>query len=314
MKLRTGLIIVLTSIFSSACSNLPPNTNNLSTNTAVVSQAPIATGEDIPATASMTRTPTATLTPAGTSVVASPNPGETLTPTETPASLVDPDGVRPEGEIQIYVPGELSRLISPFRFVANVEPSPNHTVLIELLGEDGRLLTRKYPLAFPPRGFSRTNAVTEINFEIDGLAEAGRLVVSVEDEYGRVHALASVNVILLSTGKTQMNPYIDRLENIIVQQPSANVMVQGTSLIVTGLARTQSENLLLIELIDREGKVITFGFAAVVTAEGEDYGFFALELSYAVEDPIWVMIRVQENGVRIPGPIHISTIEMVISP
>lgn len=314
MKMQVGLIFVLISLITSACTNISTPSTTPNVKTPESTSSALVTVDEMPTGPSVTSAPTITSTRAGTSVVASPDPAKTISPTETPVSLVDPEGDRPEGAIQIYVPGELSKLISPFRFVANLQPSPNNTVLIELLGEDGRMLTRKIILAFPSGGFTRTNAVTDIDFEIDELAESGRIVVSVQDEYGRVRALASVNVILLSTGITQMNPYVDNLESIIIQQPSANVMVQGESLIVTGLARTQSNNLLQVELIDREGKVIAFGFATVVTAEGEEYGFFALELSFSVEDPIWVMITVQETGARIPGPVHISTLEMVVSP
>lgn len=314
MKTRAVVILFCMSVYISACTNFPTSLDPRSSSSAPASQAAVATASTMDTLVANTEIPTATNTPFITSVVASPDPNGTATPTQTPVSFVNPDDEVPEGEIQIYVPGDLSRVISPFRFVANLQPSPNNTVLIELLGEDGRVLTRKIILAFPARSEKRVNAITDIDFEIDELAEAGRLIVSVEDEYGRVHAVASVNLILMSTGMTQMNPYVDIFENIIIQQPSANVMVQGTSLTVTGLARTQSDNLLQIELIDRDGKVIAFGFASVFKSEGEDYGFFALEIRYIVSEPIWVMIAVQENALRVPGPIHRSSIEMVISP
>ena len=318
MYKQSWYILIALLILSSACENVGLLPQTTSSDDSAPSQ-----DSTIQATASPDTTATAMegtlsaielLTPSITNVIASPSPGVTALPSITPISLVDPETVLPEGEIQIYVPGELSRVSSPFRFVANLQPSPNNTVLIELLGEDGRTLTRKLILAFPPGGTTRTNALTDIEFEIEALAEAARLVITVEDEYNRIRAIASVNLVLLSTGITQMNPYVDRFENIVIQQPSANVMIRGEALIVTGIARTQSDKLLIVELINREGEIVAFGFATVITQEGEEFGFFAAELEYEVEEPIWVLIVVRESGERIPGLVHLSTIEMVISP
>jgi hypothetical protein len=91
-------------------------------------------------------------------------------------------------------------------------------------------------------------------------------------------------------------------------------MVQGDQLVVTGLARTQSDRFLSVELINREGEVVAFGLATVVTPEGTEYGFFAVEITYLVEDRIWVLIVVRETGDKISGTVHLSSIEMVISP
>lgn len=319
MQKTTWFVLIFLFLGTSACANNGFSSSSITIGESTLTPFPtsLATATlDLTATAiHSTQSASILLTPSSTSVIASPDPGVVIFPTSIPIPLILPEIEIPEAEIQIYVPGELSRVTSPFRFVANLAPtSPNYIILIELLGEDGRTLTRKIISALPPGGTTRINAVTEIEFEIDGLAEAARLVVSLDDEYGRVRALASVNLVLLSTGITQLNPYTDRFENIIIQQPSGNVMVQGDTLVITGLARTQSGRFLSLELINRKGEVIAFGLATVVTQEGAEYGFFATELKYLVEDPIWVLIVVRETGEKIPGPIHLTSLEMVISP
>ncbi|MDH3942910.1 MAG: hypothetical protein OEV06_02295 [Anaerolineae bacterium] len=258
--------------------------------------------------------PQAAPTAAATSLLASPDPDLALSPTVTPVQLIDPDLEIPEAEIQIYVPGPLSRLTSPFRLIGNLEPGPDYQVYIEMIGEDGRTLVRKIIRALPPGGEIRTDFISVMEFEIDALAESARIIVGVDDEYGRRRALASVGVILLSDGVTLTNPYTDTLENIVIQQPDPNVMVQGERLIVTGVARPQNDDVLVVELIDRRGVVVATGLAPVVVPEGEQYGFFAAEIPYQVEEPIWVLVVVRERGVKIPGPVHLSSIEMVISP
>jgi hypothetical protein len=318
MQKKTLYFLLPLILLFSACSNsgnFPPTPDASSTTLNSNPESQDTPTPDLTTTAiQATHSASDLLTPSSTSVLASPDPGVIIQPTSIPIPLILPELEIPEGEIQIYVPGELSRVTSPFRFVANLEPSPNYSVLIELIGEDGALLARKNIYALPPISTTRTNAITEIDFEIDGVAEAARLVVSVDDEYGRVRAVASVSLVLLSSGITQMNPYRDIFENIIIEQPSANFMVQGEKLIITGLARTQSDRFLSVELINREGEVVAFGIATMITPEGAEYGFFAAEIAYLVEEPIWVLVVVSETGDTILGTVHLSSIEMVISP
>lgn len=317
MQKNAWFILIPLLVATSSCDNggsFPASTDDNPTLASDPATRKAATPDLTATVFESTKTASKLLTPSITNVLAIPEPGVIITPTSIPIPLFLPELDIPEAEVQIYVPGELSRVTSPIRFVANLAPSTNYRVLIELLGEDGRTLTRKIIYALPPGGATRTNAVTEIEFEIDGLAEAARLIVSVDDEYGRVRALSSVNLVLLSTGITQLNAYTDTFESIVIQQPSANVMVQGDKLVITGLARTQSERFLSIDLLNRMGEVIAFGLATVVTSEGEEYGFFAVEIAFQVEQPTWVLIVVRETGNKIPGTIHLSSLEMVISP
>ncbi|MBW8011083.1 MAG: hypothetical protein FVQ83_07570 [Chloroflexi bacterium] len=249
-----------------------------------------------------------------TSIVAMPDPNNPLPPTPTSVSLINPDSIYPEGEILIYRPGDLSKVTSPFRLVANLEPGPNGRVHVELFGEDGRTLSRKILNVMIPASMTRFNVLTDLDFEIVGVAEAARLQVSVDDEFGRLRALASIDLILISVGPTELTRYRDTLENIIIQQPFANVMIQGETLLITGLARTDSEQPLAVELIDRDGNIVSYGMATVVFQEGEEYAFFAAEITYNVDEPTWVLITVRELGFNIPGTVHLSSVEIVLSP
>jgi hypothetical protein len=264
------------------------------------------------ATAAATATPSQT--PFATSVVASPSPGVTVSPSPSPMQLFDPEVGIPEGEIQIYTPGPLSRLASPFRLIGNLEPGPGYRVYIELLGEDGRTLTSMIIRALPPGGMVRTDFVASIEFEIDALAEAARLVVSVHDEANRVSALASVDVILLAEGVTLNNPYQDAYESIIIQKPDAKASIEGGSLIVTGLARPRENDILRVELIDARGAVVASRLALVVVPDGEQYGLFAVEVPYEVQESTPVLLVVREEGTEYPGPVHLSSTEITLNP
>lgn len=252
--------------------------------------------------------------PAATSVVSTPQVSSTAIPTEVQDPLVDPESIIPPAEIQIYKPGPLSKVRSPFQLSANLSPGFNNLVRIDLIGEDGHTLVRKV-MEFPvSSGHTRRDIFTEINFEIKSVAETARLQISVSDEFGRMTALSSVDLILLASGVNEYNPSGDLLENIIIQQPMPNYMVQGGNLIVSGLARSQSQKPLAIELITRGGKVVGYGQAYVAAPENSAYGLFATEIKYQVSEPSWVLVVVRERGAKIPGSAHLSSAEVVLGP
>ncbi len=275
--------------------------------------APEAATEAVQAT--MTKdTPSAILRTA-TATIMLPTPTVTISPFDlTPISLVDPNTVYPEAEIQIYRPGAFSKVVSPFRLVGNLTPGPGRKVHVDLVGEDGRLLSRQLLTVPVPPGHDRVNFVTDMSFEIPGVSELGRVEVSVEDDYGRVKALSSVDVILLSTGLEDLNTYGDLQQNIVIQQPRSNFMIAGGVLYVTGLARAAGEPLLVVELITREGKIVGSGLATLVAPEDSLYGLFAGEIEYAVSEPTWVLVVVRARGARIPGTAELASLEVVVSP
>lgn len=244
-----------------------------------------------------------------------PTAEETLE-TSTELSIVVGDTVMPDAEIKIYRPGPLSKVSSPFRVVANLAPgpSPDYLVLVELLGEDGRLLVRKLvrvPLAL---GHTTSNFITDIEFEIRGVSELGRLVISTEDEFGRMRALNSISLILLAVGDEDLNAYGDLLTDIYIQQPAADVMIQSEALFVTGFARIEGDAPLLLELVSEGGKVLGFGNAILIPAEDSEYGLFVGEISYSVSEQTWVRLIIKVQGERIPGIIYITSIVVLLTP
>jgi hypothetical protein len=182
-----------------------------------------------------------------------------------------------------------------------------------MLGEDGRLIYRKIFAFGTPTG-AMVNLLTDLEFEITGVAEAARLQISVDDSYGRVTALASTDIILLSYGDADLNPPGDLLEPIVIQQPSSKVLIQGDTLIVSGLARTAVDKPLLIELIATDGRVVGSRLAGISPSPTGGHGLFAAEVPYQVSAPTWVQVTVSERGARIPGQTHLSSVEVLLSP
>jgi hypothetical protein len=238
---------------------------------------------------------------------ATPTAGwSTKTPTVTPTPPI------PFAAIQILGPGPGSRVVSPIKFSAYLEPGAKGNVTIELLGEDGHLLARTIKSYYAG---TRVHANLEIEFEIAGVAEAARLQVTTLDEWGRIHALASVDLLLLSIGDPDLSPPGDILEKIVILEPRPKALIQAKTVWISGLARTSSTTPLIVEMIDRDGKPI--GPTKLVNLFASDYsGFsaFSAELPYSVEDPTWVRLVVSELASRIPGATHLSSVEILLSP
>lgn len=317
------LFIIITSISVTSCSILP--SNNPAQNNE--SPSPIASGNNA----------TATTTSAVTEDTISPIPqtiptetqesNQTLSPIETPVTpesdeliddpfdlLISSDTIFPESAIKILRPGNLSRVTSPFILVANLEPGLNNQVEVELVGEDGRVLLYKIVQFETLPGYTTGNMVTEFDFEIEGVAEAGRLSVSSRDQFGRTKSLTSIDIILLSNGYTKLNPYGDLRDNVVIQQPIQNSTIAGDTLFITGLAKTREYNSLEISVVDEFGTIIYTGNASVVDTDDPEIKLFIGEINYIVIQDTPVRLIVSLPGERIPGIAYTSSIELVLSP
>ena len=262
---------------------------------------------------STTNPPTPTTTPESESLATSTGmPAASLTPDVT--ITLTPDEELPYGRIQILSPGPASRVASPFLFRAFLAAGPTGRAQIELLGEDGRLLMREIKKIGANEG-AQLYIAAEMNFEISAAAETGRVVVSIEDTYGRTMSLASTDVILLSLGESDINQPGDLKEKIIIKEPKVNALIQGGEVHVSGMAQPVSDKPLVIELQTTDGRIVGISHMVhVVEAEVGSRGEFAVDVPYSIEDSIRVRLVVWERGDRIPGVVHLSSLEVMLSP
>lgn len=313
----TGMLLILT-----ACTTLQPAATLPASNTSIPTDSPVPTSELVPVeqvTDLPTHAPTSTAEeqPVATSILVSPeaDQGDTAAESQNELDLLLGEAAAfGEADLVIKRPGHLSRITSPFLVIAYTQPGPDRLVQVTLLGEDGRILDSKKVRATEYLLMDNGNMVTELSFQVEGLSEVGRLEVSVTDEFGRVLAYNSVDLILLSEGVTDRNYTPQAQERIIIQYPLANYMVQGDTLLVSGLVRTSSEQPLTLNLIDESGNLIAEGSASVVLAETGVYGLFIGEIHFDVSEAVWVRLAVAIPGERIPGYEYIKTMELVISP
>ena len=268
-------------------------------------------------TASVTPTPSLTPTPSRT-----PRPSRTPKPsaTATPLQITIPPSPSatlpveiPESNIQINQVGELSKVRSPIQVNVRLASRVGKVARVELFGEDGRLLARQVRVfEVLPWWFASMN--DPLDFEISAIAEVGRLVVSVEDIYGRLIDLNSVNLILMSAGENEFTPNSTLLQSIYIQEPVPQALIIVGKVVVSGLARPNTDHPLRIELITQDGRVLGQRLAAVTGIEPGGFGTFITEVSYTVTEPTPVRLVVYEDGEIISPMTHLASVEIMLSP
>ena len=218
----------------------------------------------------------------------------------------------PEAEIQIVRPGALSKIVSPMLMSIYVIPGAERKATVELWGEDGRLIYRRI-FTFTNVN-DRTQIYEEINFEIAGAAETARLVASTHDEYGRVLSLASTPIILLAAGEEDLYAVNDVMAPILIQSPLENVLIQGTALLVSGVARTLDDEPLLVELVAADGRVLGSRLAGFSHFEPGRHNLFTVEVPFGVSVPTWVRVIASERSGDEISPLNSSSVEVLLSP
>lgn len=276
-----------------------PSANSTENNLLAATASPTETASP-PSSATPTR-PATELPP--TIVLETPTSGPT--PTATPEF--------PIAGVQIFKPGELSKVVSPIEISAYLRPGDRGRVTLELFGEDGRQLVRQIK-TFNTTPGARVNLNAELEFGIQAAAEVGRLVISAQDQAGRLVVLNSVDLILLSLGQSDINPSDALLEDIIIQQPVINTLVQGGTLVVSGLANPNTDRPLHVEILNDKNQVVGQRLAAVDRPTEGGYGIFAVEVPYQVSGFSTVRLIVFEDGERMSPIRHLASVEFMLSP
>ncbi|MBN2550939.1 MAG: hypothetical protein JXB15_17380 [Anaerolineales bacterium] len=300
-------------------------TPRLASSTATKTQTKLAITKTPTSKATRTKTPSATHTQTVTEILAPEStPEPTLEPTESQAAALTPTLLStpptatplpetPEGRIQIFRYGELSLVTSPIQVSAKLTSQVGKVVRVELYGEDGRMLARQVKI-FGTLPWQVGNVNTTLDFEISGAAETGRLVISVEDVFGRLIDVNSVNLILLSTGVTELNPPTAVNQKIVIQEPAPKALIQGGLVYVAGLAQPNKDLPLRVALIAEDGRVLGQRLAGVSIPVPGGYGFFAAEVPYTVAAATEVLLVVYEEGQPVSDITYLSSTIILISP
>jgi hypothetical protein len=262
----------------------------------------------------VTEIPTLRVTQTETSVtntVTIPDPTLTVTPGLTPAYIYAPDEgepVYPLATLRILSPGDGSSLVSPIRPELSILLGADSTIEVELLNSNGELLVKKL-LRYPEVDTSERILIQpEMDFEVPGNEQTGRLVVKSQDTFGRLIALASCDLVLLSTGES--SPEVAHLpyDSFLLIEPLAGEVIQGGVVQVSGYARPVGSSMIVIELVDENGIVVSTRVLSLSSGAGGAPVEFSTTLPYQVERVTPVRLILRQTRGAIPGPAVASSI------
>jgi hypothetical protein len=201
--------------------------------------------------------------------------------------------------MRIQKPGPYSKVSSPLQVEALVSPGEDGYIYVELIGEDGRVITRQ---ALDYRSFMNRYFYInpQVAFELNTAAETARLVVRVQDRFQRPIYLCSVEVVLMRLGRNEITAPVVVQEPYVVRSPREGAVISGGVLRVIGLARLVNDRPLIFELIDESDL---------------SHVPFEVFIPYSVEQdtPVRLIIR-QESASRIPGTVWLSSMLLTLQP
>jgi hypothetical protein len=246
--------------------------------------------------------PTLTLEPSET-------PIPTLSPTPLPTSTATAIPEHRRAGIQILAPGPMSRVVSPIQLKIDVISGDSSTVQIDLYGEDGRLMSQILRRIIPNQ--SGTYSLIKIPFEIPGVGEVGRVTISTTDKAGRIVAMNSVHVLMLSSGTNQITPAVNPREMIGVFSPRLTEPIFGGVLTVRGDVWPINLQPVIFELLGSDGRSLGM---SIVTVDGIKPRLYETTISYRVAEPTMAILSVRQDDDRISGMYYVYSQEIYLNP
>jgi hypothetical protein len=203
----------------------------------------------------------------------------------------------------------MSRVISPIQLKMDVISGDSSTVQIDLFGEDGRLMSRTLRRVIPNQ--SGTYEFIKIPFEIPGVGELGRLTISTTDKAGRIVAMNSVHVLMISSGSNQIYRAASSTEYVGVFSPRISESAFGGVLNVRGDVWPQNLQPVIIELFGPDGRSLGM---SIVTINGLDPQLYETTIPYQVTEPTLAILSVRQDDDRISGMFYGYSQEILLNP
>ncbi|HPN52422.1 MAG TPA: hypothetical protein PKW33_12600 [Anaerolineaceae bacterium] len=264
------------------------------------------------ATPTITRTPTKTPLPSATP---RPTRTPTVTPTRRPSNtptMTPTPGVS-KAYTQILAPGPLSRVTSPFRIEGIIHTGAEGVFRLELIGEDGRMITRRVMRYGNDEGTTMVLS-QNVDFEIASVAETARLQVTMDDEFGRPISLASVDVILLTLGEPQITRPLDDRLAFDFWLPKPDQRVEGGTLLVEGMARPVNDSPIFLDLYASTGKFLGSCQFLLPMKPDNSHSYFEAQIPYQVEEETNARLIIRQQGSRIPGDVVLESVVVTLVP
>lgn len=229
----------------------------------------------------------------------------TPAPTRTPTSI---PGHEP-GAIRFEVPGPMSKVASPITLRMLIKVGESEKMQVDLFGEDGRLLSRTVKNV--PTSNNGALQSVKIPFEIRAAAEVGRITVTTLDKAGRIQALNSVRVLLLSSGENEITPTGDPSEPVRLFSPLEEEEIEGGILNISGDVWPFSLQPIILELLDPDGKSLGL---RIVTVEDASPQLLETTIPYKVSEPTFARLTIRQDDDRMEGLFYVYSQLVLLNP
>ncbi len=232
-----------------------------------------------------------------------------LPPTAT--KRVPPVNLPPES-LTIYEPGPGSQVTSPMRIIGRGGPSYNELIRLRLYGEDGRMLDDHTTILFAYPGNAGRFA-SQLSFQINGVAEAGRLELASFDR--RTHRVAHIStqpLVLLSAGTPLIHPALQPPEKLDIIYPSDGLRVSGGELQVRGAGWVDSDVPVEVELVDRNGETMASTQVRFDAPGVGQLGTFTINLAYNTPISQFARVMLTERDPTQAYIVHLSSVEVYL--
>lgn len=236
-----------------------------------------------------------------------PEPTLTLTPQTTFTSTSIP--LHSLGAVRFISPGPMSKLISPISLRANVIAGSSEKVQIDLFGEDGRLLARELRNVLTTTEGAFVSV--RLPFETRAAAELGRITISTLDEQGRLQAMNSVRILLLSEGVNEITTPGNPSEPVGLFSPTRTQEVSGGVLTLKGDIWPVNLEPVILELIDPDGKSLGLRILTVDTLQPQ---LFETTIPYRVTEPTAARLIIRQDDDRMEGLFYAFSREILLNP
>jgi len=243
--------------------------------------------------------------PTPAAILEEPEPTATFTPAPAPVNL-------PLERIALFSPGPGSQVTSPFEISGRAGPSFNERVHLRLLGEDGRLLAQRTTYLNTLRGYAGPFS-TELTFDIPGVAEAGRLEISIDDRRtGRMAHLATLDLVLLAAGAPWIHPAAQGPEQLALLTPRDGAGVRGGRFAARGAGWTARGQGLTLALLDSDGDPLSIQPVALSPAGIAETGVFETEVAYQIPYEQYGRLALYELADDGVSYLHYTSIEVYL--
>jgi hypothetical protein len=230
----------------------------------------------------------------------------------TPGATSAPQPSADSAAIQILNPGPLSKIVSSVGVHGYAVPGHDNKGTLDLYGEDGRVLASQLLQLNTP--YKWASFYWELTFHIGSVGELGRLSLSTRDEYGRLNAVNSVHLLLLSEGTSIINPPDNLQERCVIEKPAAGQRLLGGVLDVSGRMRPYNNLPLTANLISRDGKVLGTQVVPISSAPEDGYVSFRVDIPYRIPDSRWALLVISQYDDRISGIMYLYSREIFLNP